>query len=178
MFPLHSLGDSAFMRKPTEPDHRHIMSSAAVACRTFATTEAALLAGPWTKVGSRRRTELLMSRRHLRGEYVQGRPSPLRPWCTFPSVSDFLPYFRKNFRLRGKFSKFYLSLKILSIFVRQNFCWPFFSHQISSFPCFGTLSPCFAKIIIPPPYFQKFPPVFPKFTSFLHTFCVFRFPLL
>jgi len=38
------------------------------------------------------------------------------------------------------------------------------------------ISLCFRKIIISP-YFCKFPPDFVKFTCYLHTFCVFRFPL-
>ena len=43
------------------------------------------------------------------------------------------------------------------------------------FPCFNTFPPCFAKIIIPPTLIN-FPPVLDKFTCFLHTSRVFRFP--
>ena len=81
---------------------------------------------------------------------TQGRPSP---WGhdAFP-LFQISPYFPKIFRLCGKFSKLYLFRKIFSIFIRQNFWLPFFSHppQISNFPLFSCFSilPCFAKIII------------------------------
>ena len=45
------------------------------------------------------------------------------------------------------------------------------------FPCFGYISLCFAKIIFSPLLSKMYPPIFEKFTCFLHTFCVFRFPL-
>jgi len=112
---------------------------------------------------------------------AQGRPSPLRPCCTSP-LFQVSPYFRKIFRLYGKFSNFYLFPTNLSIFLRQNFSLPFFSNrpQISNFPpylaSFSTFPPpCLAKIIIFP-YCEKFPPVFKKFTCFLRIFRVFRFP--
>src|SRR6218665_911215 len=38
------------------------------------------------------------------------------------------------------------------------------------------ISPCFAKIIISSLLSKLSPPVFEKFTCFLHTLCVFRFP--
>src|SRR6218665_1731735 len=44
------------------------------------------------------------------------------------------------------------------------------------FSLFQYISPCFAKIIISPFTLKNFPPVFQKFTCFLHTLCVFRFP--
>src|SRR6218665_2450658 len=60
------------------------------------------------------------------------------------------------------------------------FLMTFFSHrpQISNFLLFALLKyilPCFAKITISP-YFEKCPLVFEKFTCFLQTLCVFRFP--
>jgi len=55
-----------------------------------------------------------------------------------------------------------------------NFWWLFLSHRLQIlnspyFSCFTIFPPYFGKIIIPPPVFRKF-------TSFLHTSCVFRFP--
>ena len=38
--------------------------------------------------------------------------------------------------------------------------------------------PSVLRKLLFPPYFDKFPPVLEKFTCFLHTLCVFRFPLL
>src|SRR6218665_2473881 len=96
----------------------------------------------------------------------------------FPLCFRFPPLFSKKFQTPLKIFQILPFPENFVDFRPPKFLLTFFSHQISSFPCFGTLSPCFAKIIIPPPYFQKFPSVFPKFTSFLHTFCVFRFPLL
>src|SRR6218665_2691086 len=57
----------------------------------------------------------------------------------------------------------------------------FFSHrpQISNFPLFSLfqyIPLCFEKIIISPPTLTNFPPVLDKFTCFLHTLPVFRFP--
>src|SRR6218665_3326325 len=69
---------------------------------------------------------------------------------------------------------FTFSRKIFSIFIRQNFWLPFFISPY--FPCFGPFPPCFAKIIIPSPTLTNFPSVLEKFTCFLHTFSVFRFP--
>src|SRR6218665_1151050 len=88
------------------------------------------------------------------------------------------PYFPKMFRLCEKFSKFYP--------FSRNF-FPFSSAKISDdlflvieffpyFPCDSVHFPLFRKIIILLPAFINFPSVFQKFTCFLHTFCVFRFP--
>ena len=94
------------------------------------------------------------------------------------------PIFPKKCSDSENFSQFYLSSKNFSIFIRQNFWLPFFSHrpQISNFhsyfPCFSTFPPCFAKIIISPLLLQLPRSVFEKFPCFLHTLCVFRPPLL
>ena len=56
--------------------------------------------------------------------YTQGRPSPWDHDACSPCFR-FPPYFREIFRLRRKFCKFYLSRKIVSIFIRQNFWWLF-----------------------------------------------------
>src|SRR6218665_389502 len=52
----------------------------------------------------------------------------------------------------------------------------FLSHrpQISNFPLYFRL-PISEKIFFPPPL-ANFPPHNAKFTCFLHTFCLFRFP--
>ena len=99
-------------------------------------------------------------------------------------VSDFPSVFEKNFRLRGKISDFTFSYKLFS-FHPPKFPMTFFCHwlQILNLPtyfrCFTTFSPYkyFGKIIISP-YLCKFPSDFAKPTCFLHTLCVFRFPLL
>jgi len=106
---------------------------------------------------------------------------PPRGHDAFPPCFRFLPYFRRICTLCGNFSKFYLFTKKLSILIRQNFWWSFLDRrpQISNFPLFSLLqyiSLCFAKIIISPTFFAKLPSVFEKFTCFLHTLCVFRFP--
>ena len=88
------------------------------------------------------------------------------------------PYFRKIFRLWGKFSQFEKFLH----FHPPKFLMTFFSHrpQISNFaPIFPVsvhVPPCFAKIIISPPILTYFPDVLDTFTCFLHTLRVFRFP--
>ena len=89
----------------------------------------------------------------------------------------FSPYFQKNFRLWGKFSQFYLFPTNFLIFICQKFLMTFLvidhKFRISPyFPCFSTLPPCFAKFFISPT-FKSFPH---KFTCFLHTLRVFRFP--
>jgi len=109
---------------------------------------------------------------------TQGRPS--RPWGhdAFPPCFRLPSYFRKIFRLSGKFSKFYLFPKYFSIFIRQNFWWPFFSHrpQIFHFPPIFPVSvhfpQCFAKIITAP-YFGKFLPCFIKiYLHFAYFMCI------
>jgi len=115
--------------------------------------------------------------------WLQGRPFPLRPWCIFPPCFRFPPIFDK-FSDCGKFPKCHLFPKNCR-FSSAKISDDFFSNrpQISNSPSsFHVLVhfPYFPKIIISPfpPYFHKFPPVSEKFTCFLHTLCVFRFPLL
>ena len=105
---------------------------------------------------------------------------PLRPWCISPSLFKISPYFRKIFRLCGKFSKFYLFPKNFSIFIRQNknFWWPFFlviDHKFIRIPpyfsCLSTFPPLFRKNYYLP-LFWKIPPCFRKihllFTYFVY----------
>jgi len=83
---------------------------------------------------------------------------------------------------RGVHPIFDLFRKQFSIFIRKNFWPPFFSHwpQIWNPPIFAVsihFLSHFGKFFFPPT-FPNFPPDFVKFTCLLHTFCVFRFPLL
>ena len=93
----------------------------------------------------------------------------------FPCYFRFPPYFRKMFRLCGKFSENFLD------FHPTKFLMTFFSHrpQISNFPLFSLfqyISSLFRENYYFPPTFKNVPPVFEILTCFLHTFCVFRFP--
>ena len=63
------------------------------------------------------------------------------------------------------------------------FCFFSQQSQVSNFPLcfcyFNTVPPLFRQnYSFPLPTFINFSPVFGKFTCFLHTLCVFRFPLL
>ena len=111
-----------------------------------------------------------------------GVPVPLRQNVAFPSVSDFHPISEKVFKLMENFHNFTVSEEISRFSSAKISDDLFFSHrqQIWNFPPIFVVSvhfPYFWKIIISP-YFYKFPSDFVKFTCFLHTFCVFRFPLL
>ena len=93
--------------------------------------------------------------------YVQQEcPSPLRQWC-IPPISD-PPISEKYFRLRGKF---YLFPKNFSIFICQNFWWPFFlvidnKFWISlKFPCFSTFPPVSEKLLFHPTFANLPPPL-------------------
>src|SRR6218665_912598 len=103
-----------------------------------------------------------------------GRPSRLRPWHdAFPPVSDFPPYFRKIFRLYGKFSKIYLFPKNFSI------TFFLFSHrpQISNFTPIFPVSVnfhLFRENYYSPTF--KNSPCFRKIHLLFNTLCVFRFP--
>ena len=98
----------------------------------------------------------------------------ISPWDhdAFPPCFRFPPYFR-NFTLH--FPKNFL------IFIRRNFWWPFFSHrpEISNFPLlfspFQYISPCFAKIIIPPT-FTNFPSCFRQIHLLFTCFTCISFP--
>jgi len=102
---------------------------------------------------------------------------PLWGHDAFPPCFRFSPNFRKNFRLCGKFSEFYLFPKKFSIFIRQNFWWPFFSHRPQIYFEFPPIFPVSVHFL---PVLRKllFPPAFEKLTCFLHNLCVFCFPLL
>jgi len=117
---------------------------------------------------------------------LSGGPSPLRPWCISPLVSDFPPIFEKFLRLRRKFSRVYFFLEKLLIFFRQ-FYWRLFSviidHKFEISPSIFVLSAQFPLVSTKsfiPPYFAKFPswPDFIQFPCFVHAFCDFCFPLL
>ena len=87
----------------------------------------------------------------------QRRPS-LWGHDAFPPCFRFPPIFEK-------FSKFYLFPKNFSIFIRQNFWWPFLSHrlQIYNFPLFSLLqyiSSLFRESFHLSPTFTNFPHVF------------------
>ena len=101
---------------------------------------------------------------------------PLWGHDAFSPCFRFPTYFRKIFRICGKFSTFYLSRKI-SRFSSTNISDDlFFSHrpQILNFPPISSVS-----VHFPPEYFPllwQISPCFKKFTCFLHTLCVFCFP--
>ena len=79
----------------------------------------------------------------------------------------FPPYFREMSRLCGKFSKFYLFPKIFSIFISQNFLWPF-SNFPSYFPCFSIFTLFHENFHFP--YFSKYSLSFRKIFVFLFTY--------
>ena len=90
----------------------------------------------------------------------------------FHPVSDYPPLFPKPFqaRLCGKRSKFRLSQKHISIFIRQNFWWPFCSHwNPPYFRFFGKSPPISGKLLSP--YFLKVPTDFVQFTCFIYFMC-------
>ena len=110
-----------------------------------------------------------MERQNLTTD-IQVRPSALRPWCIFPPVSNF-PLFSKNFQTLWK---------IFKILPFPDDLFLVIDHNLSKFP------PIFPVSVHSPPLFREnyyfpllskiSPPLFEKFTCFLHTFCVFRFP--
>ena len=111
----------------------------------------------------------------------QGRPSPPETMMHFPSLFQISPYFWKIFGLWRKCSQFDFFPENFLIFIRLNFWWLFFSHrpQISNFPPIIPVSVHFPPVLqklLSAPTFNNFPTVLEKFTSFLHTLCVFRFP--
>ena len=86
------------------------------------------------------------------------------------------------FRLCENFSKFYLFPKNFSI-SSDNISDDFFIHRPQNlnlppyFLYFSTFPPVSRKLLFPPTL-TNVPSVFKKFTCFLHTLCVFRFPPL
>ena len=116
------------------------------------------------------------------GTVPSGAFIPMRPWCIFPLFQIF-PHISEKFSdFQEIFYNFTFSRKI-SWFSSAKISDDFFlviDHKFPISPLFSLfryISPCFAKIILSP-YFYKFPPVLGKFTNFLHTLRVFRFPLL
>jgi len=77
------------------------------------------------------------------------------------------PLFSKNVQTLWKFSRFYLFLQNLSIFIRQNFWWPFILPVSVHFP------PLFRENFYFPPTFQNFPPTFQNVPSGLQKFTCF-----
>jgi len=114
---------------------------------------------------------------HLGKALDQGHPSPLRQWCISP-LFHISPCFRKNFlilwkiflilRKRSRFSSAKISDDLFCLVLNHKFP-PYFRY-------FNTFPPYFVKIILSS-LLSKFPPVFVKFTCFLHTLC-FSFPPL
>jgi len=92
--------------------------------------------------------------------YVQGRPSPLRPWCIFPPLFQISPYFRKK------------SDNLFLVIDHKFRLSPLF------FPCFSKFHPLFRENCYFLPTFTNFPTVLEKFTCFLHTFSCILFPPL
>jgi len=88
------------------------------------------------------------------------------------------PYFRKKFQTLRKIVTIFPFPTNFLIFIRQNFCWPFFSHrpQISPyFPCFSTFPPVSRKLLFPP-YFEKFPPLYKNSPAFYILYVYFVSP--
>ena len=104
--------------------------------------------------------------------FVQGRPSPLRPWCIFPPCFRFPPLFSKNLKILWKIWKILPFPEKISDFHPPKFLMTFFSHrpQILNFPPILPLlvhfPPWLAKIIISPllsqisPLFSENSPAF------------------
>src|SRR6218665_1201143 len=101
---------------------------------------------------------------------LPGAPIPPEAMMHFPSVSNF-PLFSKNFQTLWK---------IFKILPFPDDLFLVIDHNLSKFP------PIFPVSVHSPPLFREnyyfpllskiSPPLFEKFTCFLHTFCVFRFP--
>src|SRR6218665_2091376 len=105
----------------------------------------------------------------------QGRPSPPKTMMHFSLLFQIFPLFSKNFRA---FRKMLTILPFPDKFLHfhpPKFLMTFFlvidhKFRISPlFSLFSTFPPCFAKIILSLLLLQIFPPVFNKFTCFLHT---------
>src|SRR6218665_1144389 len=90
----------------------------------------------------------------------------------FSPVSDLLPYFRKTFRLCGKFSKFYLIFPFSSAKISDDL---FYFEFPPYFPYFSTFPPVSRKLLFPP-YFEKFPHCFPKIHLLFTYFMCISFP--
>src|SRR6218665_3612413 len=98
----------------------------------------------------------------------------------FPSVSNFPHIFEKisvehfqNFTFSRKISRIFSSAKI------SDDLFLVIDHKFRISPLlslFQYIFPPVSQKLLFPPSFDKFPSVFEKFTCFLHTLCVFRFP--
>src|SRR6218665_1186771 len=110
---------------------------------------------------------------------MQGRPSP-QTMMHFP-LFQLSPLLGNTFRTPMKIFHIYSFPDKFLDFHPPKFLMTFFSHrpQISNFlPIFpvSVHFPPLSRKLLFPPYFDKFPPVLDKFTCFLHTLRVFRFP--
>ncbi len=102
---------------------------------------------------------------------LSGASIPLRQWCISPLFQIF-PYFRKKFRLRGKFSQFYLFPKKFQFSSAKFFLSLTTNFEFSPyFRCFSTFPPISRKLLFPPTFQISFPN-FVKFTCFLCVFCL------
>jgi len=118
---------------------------------------------------------------HWLSQAYQSQTGASTPWGNdaFPLCFRFSPYFKKYFRLRGKFSQFYLFPKKFLDFHPTKFLMTFFSHQLQilNFPlcfrCFSTFL-LFRKIFCFP-HISKFSFWFLKIYVF---FTYFHFPLV
>src|SRR6218665_1955747 len=111
--------------------------------------------------------------------FKPGASIPSETMMHFPPVSDFPPVFEKFSDSEENFTNLTFSCKISSFSSAEISDDLFLSHrpQILNFPLFSLfqyISPCFAKIIIPPSL-QNFPPLLDKFTSFLLYFLCISF---
>src|SRR6218665_3791187 len=99
---------------------------------------------------------------------------PLEAMMHFPPVSNF-PLFSTNFQTLWKIFKI---LPFPENFL--DFHPPKFLMTFLEFPPIFLVSVHFPsvsrKLLFCPPTMKNFPPVFEKFTCFLHTLCVFLFP--
>src|SRR6218665_3388901 len=76
--------------------------------------------------------------------------------------------FSRNFKILWKISNFRFSSAKIS-----DDLFLVIDHKFPPYlACFSTFPPDWQKFLFPPT-FTNFPPVFGKFTSFLHTFCVY-----
>ena len=107
---------------------------------------------------------------------------PLQAMMHFPPCFRYPPCFRKICQTPQKIVPILPFLKKNLGFHPPKFLMTFFlvidhKFRISPlFSLFSTFPPCFAKIILSLLLLQISPPVLNKFTCFLHTLHVFRFP--